>query len=216
MLECTGIPLPAESLLVLASLYASQTHHFSPEGLIIAAATGAIIGDNIGYLIGYKFGFSLLEKHGPKIGLNEDRLLLGRYLFRHFGGLGVLFGRFMMILRIFIALLAGASHMPWRSFLFYNASGGILWGCGYVLITYEIGRQIEKFSGPFSLILGSIAAILIIIAFLFLRRHERRLIVKARKEEKHLSEHHKKTQFFRKRSEKNSGSYDDHNDDNHH
>lgn len=185
MLESTGIPLPAESLLVITSLYASQTHHLTPEGLIISAVTGAIMGDNIGYLIGYKIGYNLLKKYGAKIGLTEDRLILGRYFFRHFGGPSIFLGRFMIFLRLLIALIAGASRMPWKNFLFYNAAGGVVWGSSYVLITYEIGRRIEKFSGPLSFVVGFIVIIAAITGFYFLRRHEKHLIIKARIEEEH-------------------------------
>lgn len=173
---------------MVTSLYASQTHHLSPEGLVLAAVIGAITGDNIGYLIGFRIGYTLLKKYGAKIGLTEDRLMLGRYFFRHFGGPGVLLGRFMIFLRLFIALIAGASRMPWKNFLFYNAIGGFLWGSGYVLITYEIGRQIEKLSGPFSFVFGSIIVIALITGAFFLRRHEKQLILKARIEEKLLAQ----------------------------
>lgn len=184
LLESTGIPLPAESLLVFASLYASHTHHFTPEGLIIAAVSGAIIGDNVGYLIGHQLGYHLLEKHGRKIGLHKDRLTLGRYLFRRFGGAGVLLGRFIAFLRILIALLAGASRMPWLPFSIYNALGGLLWGTCYVLVPYELGSQIDSFTGPLGIGLAVVMLAVLGGSFLFLRHHEHALIRKALADEK--------------------------------
>ncbi|MCX5618384.1 DedA family protein [Bombella sp. TMW 2.2543] len=192
MLESTGIPLPAESLLILASLYASHTHHFAPEWLITAAVSGAIIGDNIGYIVGYQVGYHLLEKHGHKIGLHKDRLTLGRYLFRRVGGVGVLLGRFIAFLRILIAPLAGASRMSWGIFTIYNALGGLLWGTFYVLVPYELGSQIESFTGPAGLGLAAVMLALLGGSFLFLRHHEHALIKKAIADEKRREARKKK------------------------
>lgn len=186
MLESTGIPLPAESLLIFASLYASHTHHFTPEGLIAAAVSGAIIGDNIGYFIGYQVGYHLLEKHGHRVGLHKNRLILGRYLFRRVGGVGVLMGRFIAFLRILIALLAGASRMPWGIFTIYNALGGLLWGACYVFIPYELGSQIDSFTGPVGLSLAATMLALLGGSFLFLRHHEQTLMKKALADEERL------------------------------
>lgn len=181
--ESTGIPLPAETLLILLSVYAARTHHLSMEGIMSAAIIGAILGDNLGYMIGHYFGYRLLERHGSKVGINEDRLLLGRYLFRRFGGLGILFGRFLAILRIFIALLAGATRMPWKHFMFYNALGGIIWGAGYVGVAYTIGNQITRFSGPIGPIIGGMLICGTLAGLFFLRRHEHTLLELARRDE---------------------------------
>ncbi|WP_370513397.1 DedA family protein [Bombella sp. ESL0385] len=186
LLESTGVPLPAESLLIFASLYASHTHHLTPENLIIAAISGAVIGDNIGYLIGYQLGYRLMEKHGHKVGLHYDRIVLGRYLFRRYGGIGVLVGRFVAFLRILIALLAGASRMPWHSFTFYNALGGTLWGLCYVLIPYELGSQIDSFTGPVGLGFAAFMLSLLVGSFFLLRHHEKTLIRRALIDEKRL------------------------------
>lgn len=186
LLESTGIPLPAESLLIFASLYASHTHHLTPESLILSAVIGAIMGDNIGYLIGHQLGYKLLQKYGNKIGLHEDRLTLGRYLFRHVGGIGVLLGRFAAFLRILIALLAGASRMPWHIFLIFNALGGVIWGGGYVLVAYALGSRIDNFTGPLGLTIGGIMLAFLVGSFFFLRHHEHSLTEKAIAEEKRL------------------------------
>lgn len=193
MLESTGIPLPAESLLIFASLYASHTHHLTPEGLVIFAVSGAIIGDNIGYLIGHRLGYPLLEKYGHRVGLHQDRLILGRYLFRRFGGAGVLLGRFIAFLRILIAILAGASRMPWLPFSFYNAAGGLLWGVCYVFVPYELGNQIDSFTGPVGIGLAVCIISLLVGSFFFLRHHEHALIKKAVSDEKRFEARKKRT-----------------------
>ncbi|QDH25853.1 DedA family protein [Neokomagataea tanensis] len=179
MLESMGLPLPAESIIIAASLYAGSTHHLEIQWIVVATIIGAIMGDNLGYLIGHRYGYSLLRKHGTKVGLTEERLLLGRYLFKRHGGIIVFLGRFVAILRVFVALLAGANRMPWTTFLFYNALGGIAWGGGYAIITYQLGKQIEKITGPVGITLAAFSVVFIVGAFLFLKKNEKRLTEEA-------------------------------------
>ena len=175
MLESMGAPLPGESLLIGTALYCAATHRLEIGWVVAVAVAGAIMGDNFGYLIGRSLGFRLLARWGGRIGLTDDRLLLGRYLFRRHGGKVVFFGRFIAILRTFAALLAGANRMPWPSFLFYNALGGIGWAGGYSLAAYLLGRQMERISGPLGLVLGLVALAVVGSAFVFLKHNEKRL-----------------------------------------
>ncbi len=175
MLESMGAPLPGESLLIGAALYCAATHRLEIGWVIAVAIAGAIMGDNLGYLIGRSLGFPLLARWGGRIGLTDDRLTLGRYLFRLHGGKVVFFGRFIAFLRTFAALLAGANRMPWPSFLLYNALGGIGWAGGYSLAAYLLGRQMEQISGPLGLCLGIIAVTVVGSAFMFLKHNEKRL-----------------------------------------
>src|SRR6202049_130069 len=111
-LESAGVPLPGETILVAAALLAATTNQIDIAVVVAAAATGAIIGDGIGYTIGRRFGMPFLRKYGRYIRLDENRLLIGRYLFFRFGNVVVFFGRFVAVLRMFAALLAGANSMP--------------------------------------------------------------------------------------------------------
>lgn len=138
-LERMGVPLPGESMLIAASLYAAATHRLNIVAVVASAAAGAIIGDNIVYLIGREIGYRLLARFGSHVGLHDRRLMLGRYLFRRHGGKVVFFGRFVAILRTFAAPLAGANRMLWPSFLLYNALGGIAWSSLYGFGTYALG-----------------------------------------------------------------------------
>jgi membrane protein DedA with SNARE-associated domain len=138
MLESAGIPMPGETILVTAAVYAGTKHALDIRGVIAAAAGGAILGDNIGFWVGREFGESLLEKWGHLVGLDARKRMLGRYLFARYGGLIVFFGRFVALLRAFAALLAGANGLaPWRFFAF-NAAGGIVWA------TVRIGRLLAR------------------------------------------------------------------------
>jgi membrane protein DedA with SNARE-associated domain len=114
-LEGFGIPLPGETMLITAAIYAGATHQMSLPLIIAAAFAGAVVGSTGGYAIGYWGGFRLLIRFGKYIRLHEPRVKLGRYLFLRHGGKVVFFGRFISILRTYAAFLAGTARMPaWR------------------------------------------------------------------------------------------------------
>ncbi|ACI51704.1 SNARE associated Golgi protein [Gluconacetobacter diazotrophicus PA1 5] len=182
MLESMGLPLPAETLIISSALYCAATHRLDIGWVAVAAVLGAIMGDNFGYLIGRTYGYRLLERHGSKVYLTSQRLMLGRYLFRRHGGKVVFFGRFIAILRVFVALLAGANHMPWHTFLLFNALGGIGWAGGYAYGAYFLGHQVLSISGPVGVALGVLATLVIGGSFVFLKKNERRLTEEATRE----------------------------------
>src|SRR5262249_21812142 len=103
-LEAVGIPMPGESALVATALFAASTHQIDIALVITIAAAGAILGDNIGYLIGRRIGVPLVARYGRYLGLGEARLKVGQYLFLCHGGRIVFFGRFVAFLRTFAAL----------------------------------------------------------------------------------------------------------------
>jgi len=175
LFESMGAPLPGESLLIAASLYAASTHKLAIELVAGSAAIGAILGDNFGYLIGHLIGTRLLVRYGRHVGLTEKRLRLGQYLFRQHGGKVVFFGRFMALLRTFAALLAGANGMHWKDFLIYNALGGIAWSCFYSFGPYLLGDAAKKIAGPFGFVLAAVAVIVIVWAIWFFKKNEHRL-----------------------------------------
>jgi len=180
-LESTGVPLPGETTLVAAALYAGATHNLNIVGVVIAAAVGAILGDNLGYLIGHWGGYRLLIRYGRYIRLSEKRIKIARYLFLRYGGEVVFFGRFTAILRAYAAFLAGTTRMPWRRFLFFNVAGGIAWATIYGGGAYLLGRQIERLSGPFEIVFAAAAVIAVVVGALIIRRQEERLAVAAEK-----------------------------------
>ena len=161
-LESLGLPLPGETALVLAALYAGSHHDLSIWGIIVSAATGAVLGDNVGYWLGREFGYRLLRRYGRYVGLSDTRIKLGQYLFLRHGGKVVFLGRFVAILRVLAAFLAGAKQMDWRRFLFANAAGGIVWACIFGLAAYTFGSALMQATAPLATGLVIIAAIVII------------------------------------------------------
>lgn len=177
--ESLGIPLPGETMLITAGLYAGATHRLDIALVIVFAATGAILGDNIGFGIGHWGGYRLLLRYGRYIRLHEGRVKLARYLFQRHGGKVVFFGRFVSVLRTYAAFLAGTARMHWVKFLLFNASGGIVWATAYGLAAYFAGDRIRKLSTPFDIAFGVIAVGVIIAIIVALRRQEARLTAEA-------------------------------------
>ena len=151
-LESAGVPLPGETILVASALLAATTGQINIVLVVLAAAAGAIVGDGMGYMVGRRFGLPFLRRYGRYIRLDEDRLLIGRYLFFQYGNAVVFFGRFIAVLRMFAALLAGANGMPAARFFFFNITGGICWACLFGFGAYAAGAQMYKISGTLSVI----------------------------------------------------------------
>ena len=173
--ESAGVPLPGETALITAALLAqpSQAHHFSIVAVIAVAAVAAIVGDNVGYALGRYGGRELLDRWGP-IARYAQRSLppAERYFARH-GGKSVFFGRFVAVLRVTVAWLAGITRMQWWRFFAYNAAGGILWATSIGLLAYYVGRAAADAISKYGLYAVVVLAALVVAAF-FARRWWRR------------------------------------------
>ena len=139
--ESFGIPLPGETVLITAALYAGHTHRLGIVWVVVVASAAAIIGDNLGYLIGRVGGYRLLRRYGKYVRMDEAKIKIGRYLFHRHGGKVVLFGRFVSVLRTYAAFLAGTNRMQWQRFLVYNALGGIMWATLFGVGAYAVGGR---------------------------------------------------------------------------
>jgi membrane protein DedA with SNARE-associated domain len=177
--ESLGIPLPGETALITAAIFAGHTHRLSPWLIFLVAAAGAIIGDNIGYWAGDKGGYPLARRYGSRVRLDERKLKIARYLFDTHGSKVVFFGRFVSILRIYAAFLAGVSKMAWRRFFVANASGGIIWSAIYTFAAYLAGNALRRVSGIIEWALLGVAAIVIVVVIVLIRRQTGRLAGRA-------------------------------------
>src|SRR5437764_11738991 len=169
--ESIGVPVPGETMLIVASLYAGGTHKLSIVLIVLVAAAGAIVGDNIGYTVGRHGGWRLLRRYGHRVGVDERRLKLGRYLFLRHGGKVVFFGRFVGILRTYAAALAGANHMPFLRFFSFNASGGIVWASIYGFGHYYAAHLLKKLNTPFTIVAIAAAVGAVAGTFFFIRKN---------------------------------------------
>jgi membrane protein DedA with SNARE-associated domain len=138
MLESFGMPLPGESLLIVASILAGRGD-LSYVALFVAAWAGAVTGDSIGYLIGSKLGGAVLRQYGGKVGLTAERLAKVEAAFSRYGPAAVGFARFFNVLRQLNGIVAGSLDMPWRKFLVFNALGGAAWVLTWTVVGYYVG-----------------------------------------------------------------------------
>jgi membrane protein DedA with SNARE-associated domain len=178
-LECVGIPVPGETTLVAAAIYAGTTHHLSIAAVIGAAIAGAIVGNVIAFSIGRAYGYRLLRRYGRYIHLDETRIKIGEYLFLRHGGKVVFFARFVPVLRSVAALLAGANRMSWRSFMVANVTGAVVWVGIDCIGAYLLGEELTKLAAPVGIALGAIVVAIIVAGALFIARHEKELAVEA-------------------------------------
>jgi membrane protein DedA with SNARE-associated domain len=171
--ESSGVPVPGETSLIAAAVLASQGQ-LAIEAVIPLAALGAIVGDNVGYQIGRHGGRWLLQRPGRFHRQRLRVLEVGEPFFERHGPKAVFFGRFLLGLRVWASWLAGATHMRWRTFLLWNACGGICWATGVGIAAFYLGHAagsaVQSF-GIFGLVAVLVAAGGAVFAH---RRHRRR------------------------------------------
>ncbi|WBB86549.1 DedA family protein [Micromonospora sp. WMMC264] len=174
--ESMGIPLPGEIVLVSAALLAA-TGAVGPEWVAAAAATGAILGDSVGYAVGRRGGRPLLERLGRRFPkhLGPAHLARAELSFARHGVWAVFFGRFVALLRILAGPLAGALRVPYRRFLVANAAGGLVWAFGTTYLLFYLGQAAEHWLKDISwagLVLAVLAGV---VSTAWLRRRAKRL-----------------------------------------
>jgi membrane-associated protein len=141
-IETMGIPVPGETALVTAGIVASRGR-LEIEVVIALAAAAAILGDNVGFAIGRKLGRKLLTAPGPLLHHRRRVVAIGEPFFDRHGPKAVFLGRWVSGLRITAAWMAGVTKMPWPTFLFWNALGGIAWAISIGLLAYFVGHSAE-------------------------------------------------------------------------
>jgi membrane protein DedA with SNARE-associated domain len=141
LLEDFGIPVPGETILIAAAVYAGSGR-LSIIGVALVAVLAAIVGDNIGYAIGYFGGRALVLRFGKYVHLTSERLDRAERFFDRYGGLVVAGARFVEGLRQANGIVAGTIRMPWLKFLAFNALGAALWVGVWASIGYLAGGHI--------------------------------------------------------------------------
>jgi membrane protein DedA with SNARE-associated domain len=172
LLENAGLPVPGETVLLAGAALSRSGALFLPW-VVATAIAGAIFGDNIGFLIGRRGGRALVERFGSKLGLTPARLVeFDRFFDRH-GAKTVFIARFVTGLRVFGAILAGTSGLPWGRFLLYNAAGAIAWATTFGAVGYFLAyswETLEEWIGRSGLVLLAALAVIAVVALLRRRR----------------------------------------------
>jgi membrane protein DedA with SNARE-associated domain len=151
MLESAGVPLPGETALVAAGVFASHGE-LNIAAVIIAAAAAAIIGDNLGYWVGRTGGRSVLTRWT----VTSRTLPWAEGFFERHGPKTIFIGRFFSILRVTAAWMAGVSRMRWWTFFLWNAAGGICWALLVGLVAYLFGQAAADAIAKYGLIGGAL------------------------------------------------------------
>ena len=133
-----GFFLPGDSLILTAGLLAATGKYFSISELIICLIFAAIIGDNTGYWFGRKAGPGLFKKKDSKLFKKAYLIKAGEFYEKH-GGKTIIYARFIPFARTFAPIVAGITQMPYKKYIGYSVSGGILWISSMSLIGYYFG-----------------------------------------------------------------------------
>jgi len=170
LLENAGVPVPGETILLLASFLAYAEHGLQLSWIMLVGIISATLGDNLGYALGYYGGRALLERYQSIFRIRRKTLKRGENLFARFGAVTVFFARFIFGMRIVAGPLAGVLRMPWRRFLIFNFLGAALWvttisAAGYLFGWHwdRLQRDVSRFD------LGVVILVLMAVVFLWWR-----------------------------------------------
>ena len=174
-LESFGLPVPGETALIACAVLASQGS-LSISWVIVVAALAAIVGDNLGYWTARKGGRPLLQRHRLTQRYAERYLPRGERFFAKHGGKTVFLGRFVAVLRVTAAWIAGLSHMHWWRFLAWNAAGGIVWALLVGLVAYRLGDAAAAALNRYGLVAAGGIVVVTAAGYFVVRWIERRTL----------------------------------------
>jgi membrane protein DedA with SNARE-associated domain len=127
LLENAGIPLPGETILLLASFLAYSEHDLQLSWIIAIGTLVTTVGGSLGFALGYHGGRPLLEHYRAAFRMEGRTLERGEQLFARYGSLTIFFARFVFGMRVLAGPLAGVLRMPWKKFLIFNFLGAAVW-----------------------------------------------------------------------------------------
>jgi len=172
LLENAGLPLPGETILLLASFLAYSRHELQLPWIIGVAICAAALGDNIGFFIGDRGGHLFLRRYQKTLRIPQSHIDKGERIFAQYGAATIFFARFIFGLRVIAGPLAGVLRMPWKKFAIFNVLGATLWVLVISAIGYKFGKhwdQLIDFVRRMNLVVG-IAALIVLLAVWLWRR----------------------------------------------
>jgi membrane-associated protein len=171
-----GFFLPGDSLLFTVGLLIADGRYLHlPLWLAcVLISAAAVAGDQVGYLFGRRVGPRLFSRPDSRL-FKQQNLERAAEFFRRHGARSIVLARFVPVVRTFTPIVAGASRMPYRTFVWFNLLGGVLWGSGVTILGYFLG-QIAFVHAHIELILiGVVAVSLLPIGVEVLRARRRRV-----------------------------------------
>jgi|SRR5436305_121791 membrane protein DedA with SNARE-associated domain len=170
LLENAGVPVPGETILLLASFLAYSQHELRLPWIIAVATIAATLGDNLGFALGYYGGRPLLLRYQSIFRIKNATITRGEELFAKYGALTVFFARFVFGMRIVAGPMAGVLRMSWRKFLIFNFLGALVWVTVISSVGYLFGRhwnRLEEGLKRFDIV--ALVLVLLVAAFLWWR-----------------------------------------------
>jgi membrane protein DedA with SNARE-associated domain len=144
LLENAGVPVPGETILLLASFLAYSEHDLRLPWIIAVAIVAATLGDNLGFMVGYYGGRPLLLRYQSIFRIKNATITRGEELFAKYGAVTVFFARFVFGMRIITGPMAGVLRMSWRKFAIFNFLGAAVWVTVISMVGYLFGRHWER------------------------------------------------------------------------
>ena len=169
-----GFFLPGDSLLFIAGFLATSAggNHMNPIGLVmLVAATMAIVGDQVGYVIGNKLGPRIFDRPKSRL-FDPQHVVKAQQFFVKYGARTIVIARFVPIVRTFAPVVAGVGDMEYKTFVRFNIIGGLLWGAGMPLLGYFLG-QIEFVKNNIEAAILAIVFISVLPVIIELVKHRR-------------------------------------------
>jgi len=169
------MPVPGETVLLLASLLAYSREELQLPYIIVVGVCAATLGDNLGYVIGYRGGRRLFDRYRSAFRIKSETIGRGERLFDRYGAVTILFARFIFGLRVIAGPLAGVLNMPWKRFAIFNFLGALLWVTVISFAGYKFGKHwdvLTEYLERFNVLIGAVVVV-ILIAWLWRRKRNR-------------------------------------------
>lgn len=171
LLENSGIPVPGETILLLASFLAYSHDELRLPYIIVIGVCAATLGDNLGFAIGYRGGRPLLDRYRSVFRIRPETIARGETLFDQYGAVTIFFARFIFGLRVIAGPLAGVLRMPWKRFAVFNFLGALLWVTVISTVGYKFGKHWDLLTEYVeSLNIGMVIAVAVGLLVLWLWR----------------------------------------------
>jgi membrane protein DedA with SNARE-associated domain len=175
LLESAGLPLPGETILLLASFLAYSEHELQLPWVIVVGTVASTLGGEFGFVLGRHGGRPLIERYRHVFSIRAETVERGDRLFERYGAATVFLARFLFGMRVLASLLAGALHMPWRKFAVCNFLGAAIWvtaicGAGYLFGGHwgRLAHDLRRFD-----LLVSIVVVVAVLWVWWRRRRQR-------------------------------------------
>ena len=175
LLENAGLPLPGETILLLASFLAYSEHRLALPYIILVGVIAATLGDNLGFLVGFHGGRPLLARYSKTLHVSPESMAKGENLFARYGAATILVARFIAGLRVIAGPLAGVMRMNWRTFALCNFLGAALWVTVISSVGYFFGKHWDRLTEVVKDVnVGLLAAAGVVVVMIWLRRRRKR------------------------------------------